>query len=83
MSVKTFKGKIVSTKMQKTVVVAVDMPKRHPIYDKIVKRTKRLKARDEVGVTLGDAVVIEECKPYSKDVSFKVTSKILAKGKEK
>ncbi len=76
MSVKTFKAKVVSTKMQKTVVVAVDMPKRHPIYDKIVKRTKKLKARDEIGVILGDTVVIEECRPYSKDVSFRVIGKV-------
>ena len=83
MSVKTFKGKVVSTKMQKTVVVAVDMPKRHPLYDKIVKRTKKLKARDEVGVALGDGVIIEECRPYSKEVSFKVVSKISVEEKGK
>lgn len=83
MSVKTLKGKVVSNKMQKTVVVAVDMPKRHPIYDKIVKRTKRLKARDEIGVKDGDMVIIEECKPYSKEVSFKVASKISVEGKGK
>lgn len=75
MSAKRFKGKIVSDKMQKTVIVAVDMSKRHPIYDKVVKRTKRLKARNETDAVLGDMVVIEECKPFSKEVTFKVVEK--------
>lgn len=81
MSVKTFKGKIVSNKMQKTVVVAVEMPKRHPIYDKVIKNTKRFKARDEIGLSVGDEVIIEECKPYSKEVSFRIVGKI--SGEEK
>ena len=82
MSTKTFKGKVVSAKMQSTVVVAVEMPKRHPIYDKIIKNTVRLKARNEMGVVLGDEVIIEECKPYSKEVSFKVIDKISVEGKK-
>lgn len=82
MSAKIFKGKVVSTKMQKTVIVAVEFPKRHPIYDKIVKNTTRLKARDEIGVALGDQVIIEECKPYSKEVSFKVIDRIAVEGKK-
>lgn len=69
---KIFKGKVVSTKMQKTVVVVVDMPKMHPIYKKTVKYTKRFKARDELGVKLGDTVIIEESKPFSKEVTWKV-----------
>jgi small subunit ribosomal protein S17 len=69
---KIFKGKVVSTKMQKTVVVVVDMPKMHPIYKKAVKYTKRFKARDELGVKLGDTVIIEESKPFSKEVTWKV-----------
>lgn len=76
MSVKTFKGKIVSNKMQKTVVVAVEMPKKHPIYDKAIKSTKRIKAHDDIGLSVGDEVIIEECKPYSKKVSFKVVGEI-------
>jgi small subunit ribosomal protein S17 len=76
MNLKTFKGKIVSDKMQKTVVVAVEMPERHPIYEKVIKKTKRFKARDEVGVSIGDEVIIEECKPFSKEVSFRVVGKI-------
>ena len=76
MSVKTFKGKVISNKMQKTVVVAVDLPKKHPIYGKNIKNTRRFKARDDVGLAVGDEVIIEECRPYSKNVSFRVVGKI-------
>lgn len=69
---KVLTGKIVSTKMQKTVVVAVDVPKRHPIYKKIMKNTRKFKARDEIGVKEGDIVRIEESRPFSKEVTWKV-----------
>ncbi len=69
---KKIKGKVVSTKMDKTIVVAVDMSKRHPIYRKIMKNTRRFKARDELGAKLNDMVLIEECRPYSKQVTWKV-----------
>jgi len=62
--------------MTKTVVVAVEMPKRHPIYEKTIKNTKRIKARDDIGLSVGDEVIIEECRPFSKEVSFKVIGKI-------
>ncbi|MFC1700075.1 30S ribosomal protein S17 [Patescibacteria group bacterium] len=77
---KRIKGKVVSNKMQKTVVVAVDKRVRHPMYEKVLKRTRRFKARDEIGVKMGDQVVIEECRPLSKEVSFKVIEVL---GKEK
>ena len=76
MSVKTFKGKVVSNKMQKTIVVAIEMPKRHPVYEKVIKSTKRIKARNDIELSVGDMVIIEECRPFSKEVSFKVLSKI-------
>lgn len=69
---KLLKGTVVSTKMQNTVVVAVERKKRHSLYEKVIRRTKRFKARDGVGVSLGDKVVIEECRPFSKEVHFKV-----------
>jgi small subunit ribosomal protein S17 len=72
MSKKRIKGKIVSDKMQKTVVVEVAMSQRHPVYGKVVKRTRRFKARNETEAKLGDVVFIEECRPYSKQVSWKV-----------
>ncbi|MFA6981570.1 MAG: 30S ribosomal protein S17 [Patescibacteria group bacterium] len=72
MSKRIFEGTVVSDKMEKTVVVAVDIPKRHRIYNKTMRNTKRFKARDEMGAHEGDWVRIEECKPYSKETSWKV-----------
>lgn len=81
MSSKKFKGKIVSAKMLKTVVVAVELPKRHPIYDKVVKNTRRFKARNEINAVLGNNVLIQECKPFSKDVTWKVVEVLDSKVK--
>ncbi|MFH1648384.1 MAG: 30S ribosomal protein S17 [Patescibacteria group bacterium] len=77
---KKIKGKVVSNKMQKTVVVSVESKVRHPMYEKVMKKTRRFKARDEIGVKMGDEVIIEECKPLSKEVCFKVIEVL---GKEK
>ncbi len=79
MAKKTFKGSVVSDKMQKTVVVAVELPKKHPLYNKEIKNTKRFKARNEVDAKLNDIVVIEECRPYSKEVTWKVVEVVSAK----
>jgi small subunit ribosomal protein S17 len=78
-STKKLTGKIVSNKMQKTVVVAVEMHKKHPIYSKIVKNTRRFKARNDSDAKLNDLVVIEECSPFSKEVSWKVVGKVKEK----
>lgn len=60
-------GVVVSTKMEKTVVVAVTRIYLHPKYRKYVRRRARYQAHDEHGVCgLGDQVVIEECRPMSK-----------------
>ncbi|OGC50467.1 30S ribosomal protein S17 [candidate division WWE3 bacterium RIFCSPHIGHO2_01_FULL_40_23] len=67
---KQFIGMVVSDKMQKTVVVSVEMPKRHPLYSKMIKNTRRFKAHNEIGAKKGDKVRIEECRPISKDKSF-------------
>ena len=66
------KGKVISNKMQSTVVVGVDRPKRHTVYNKLIKLTKKYKAHDDIGVNEGDIVRIEESKPYSKEVKWKV-----------
>ena len=66
------KGKVVSDKMEKTVVVKIDFSKRHSVYSKPVKKNKRLKARDEMGAKVGSEVIVEECAPYSKEVTWKV-----------
>ncbi len=66
------KGLVVSDKMEKTVVVKIDFSKRHPVYSKPVKTNKRLKARDDLGAKIGAEVIVEECAPYSKQVTWKV-----------
>lgn len=61
-------GRVVSDKMQKTVVVAVDYPRRHRLYNKVMTRTSRFKAHDENNdCKVGDIVRIEESRPLSKD----------------
>jgi len=70
-------GKVVSDKMAKTVVVAVLRVKRHPIYKKSYRVTKRYKAHDEKGeYKEGDQVIIQEVRPLSKDKRFVVVKKI-------
>ena len=66
---KTRTGKVVSNKMQKTIVVAVEDHVRHPLYGKIVKRTYKLKAHDENNdCNIGDTVKVMETRPLSKDL---------------
>ena len=72
MAKKIFTGKVVSDKMQKTAVVAVEMHKSHSVYNKAVKNTRRFKARNEIGAKTGDTVIIEESPPYSRGVTFKI-----------
>lgn len=61
-------GRVVSDKMQKTIVVAVDYPRKHPLYGKTMTRTSRFKAHDENNdCKVGDIVRIEESRPLSKD----------------
>ncbi|MDD2430749.1 MAG: 30S ribosomal protein S17 [Firmicutes bacterium] len=70
---KTRVGEVVSDKMDKTVVVEVVRLYAHPLYKKRVKTTKRYKAHDEANeCRVGDKVRIEECRPISKDKSWKV-----------
>ncbi|PIP27275.1 MAG: 30S ribosomal protein S17 [Candidatus Moranbacteria bacterium CG23_combo_of_CG06-09_8_20_14_all_39_10] len=67
------KGVVVSDKMAKTVVVAVDSFKTHPKYKKKYKSTKKYKAHDEEGkYKVGDLVEIIPCRPMSKDKCYKV-----------
>lgn len=70
---KTRVGTVVSDKMQKTVVVAIERRVRHPVYGKMMTRTKKLKAHDEQNsAKLGDTVRIMETRPLSKDKRFRV-----------
>ena len=78
---KTRVGKVISDKMDKTVVVAIQDNVRHPLYKKIIKRTVRLKAHDEENAcAAGDKVQIMETRPLSKDKRWRVVS-ILEKAK--
>lgn len=70
-------GTVVSDKMDKTVVVKVDMRKRHAKYKKSYTMSTKFKAHDEQNeYHVGDKVVIEATRPISKDKKFKVISKI-------
>jgi small subunit ribosomal protein S17 len=78
---KTRVGTVVSDKMDKTVVVAIEDSVRHPLYKKIIKRTVKFKAHDEQNACgVGDTVEIMETRPLSKDKNWRVT-KIIEKAK--
>jgi len=70
---KTRTGIVVSDKMTKTVVVAIERRVKHPVYGKMMTRTKKLKAHDEENsAKTGDTVRIMETRPLSKDKRFRV-----------
>ena len=70
---KTRVGRVVSDKMDKTVVVAVETPKRHPLYKKTLKRSVKYKAHDENNqCRLGDTVRIIETRPLSRQKRWRV-----------
>ena len=74
---KQLTGNIISNKMQKTVVVRVERLKEHPKYKRRFKVHKNYKAHIDQGeYTVGDKVVIEECRPISKDKKWKVIKKL-------
>ena len=78
---KTRVGKVVSDKMDKTVVVAIEDNVRHPLYKKIIKRTVKFKAHDEQNACgVGDKVIIMETRPLSKDKRWRVVE-IIEKAK--
>ena len=70
---KTRTGKVVSNKMDKTIVVAVENNVKHPVIGKIVKRTYKLKAHDETNTcNIGDTVKVMETRPLSKDKRWRL-----------
>lgn len=70
---KTRVGKVVSNKMDKTIVVAIEDRVAHPIYKKIVKKTYKLKAHDEQNACgIGDKVKVMETRPISKDKRWRL-----------
>jgi small subunit ribosomal protein S17 len=71
---KTFTGKIISLKMNKTAVVEVTRKVPHPLYKKLLKRTTKFKAdTNDLTLEVGQKVIITETKPISKDKFFIVT----------
>ena len=78
---KTRTGKVVSNKMDKTVVVAIKDNVKHPLYKKIMKRTVKFKAHDEENACgIGDKVQVMETRPLSKDKHWRVVE-IIEKAK--
>lgn len=74
---KTRTGKVVSNKMDKTIVVAIVDHVKHPLYGKIVKRTYKLKAHDENNeCNMGDTVKVMETRPLSKDKRWRLVEVI-------
>ena len=78
---KTRVGKVVSNKMDKTVVVSIEDNVKHPLYKKIIKKTVKLKAHDENNQCgIGDRVLVMETRPLSKDKRWRVVE-IIEKAK--
>lgn len=70
---KTRVGKVVSDKMDKTIVVAIENRVRHPLYKKIINKTYKLKAHDELNdCKIGDRVRVMETRPLSKDKRWRL-----------
>lgn len=78
---KTRTGKVISDKMDKTVVVAIETRVKHPLYGKMMKRTLKVKAHDENNECgIGDTVRVMETRPLSKDKRWRV-AEIVEKAK--
>ncbi|MBF0283007.1 MAG: 30S ribosomal protein S17 [Magnetococcales bacterium] len=76
MAKRIMQGVVVSDKMEKTVVVRIDRKVQHPLYGKIITRSKNYKAHDEANTyKTGDVVQIQESRPLSKDKHWTVLGK--------
>ncbi len=76
---RTVSGKVTSDKSSKTVTVLVDRRVKHPLYGKIISRSKKYRVHDEANEgQVGDIVLIEECRPISKTKSWRVV-KVLSR----
>ena len=74
---KTKIGKVISDKMEKTIVVAIEESVKHPLYGKVVKRTYKLKAHDEENTCgIGDKVKVMETRPLSRDKRWRLVEVI-------
>ena len=69
--IRTLQGKVISAKMDKSIIVAIERKVKHPLYGKFMKRTTKLHAHDETNqCNEGDVVSIKECRPLSKTKSW-------------
>lgn len=75
-------GVVISTKMQKTIVVNVESVRPHPLYHKSVKRTKKFHVHDELGAKVGDKVEFKETKPLSRSKRWIVVKVLPQKVKQ-
>ncbi len=73
---KAITATVVSTKMNKTAVVVVTSAWSHPLYQKIVRRSKKFLVHDELGVKVGDTVLLKEIRPISKNKHLAITEVI-------
>jgi len=72
---KEFEGIVVSNKMDKTIVVKIETSAPHPLYKKVIKRSKKIKAHDEQNeCSIGDKVLIAETRPLSRDKHFRLVA---------
>lgn len=72
---RTLSGRVVSNKMDKTIVVMIERKVKHPLYGKIIKRSTKVHAHDENNeCNIGDTVTVVESRPQSKTKSFKLVS---------
>ncbi|MBI1800534.1 MAG: 30S ribosomal protein S17 [Chloroflexi bacterium] len=76
---RVFTGRVVSNKMQKTVVVVVERTRRHPLYGKVMRVRNRFKAHTEAPLNVGDTVKITESRPLSREKHWMV-SEVVTKG---
>lgn len=79
---KIFTGKVIGTKMQKTATVEVVRMLAHPMYGKLVKKTRKYQVHDEIGTTVGDTVKFVACRPISKLKKWKILE-VVGEKKEK
>ncbi len=79
---KVLRAEVVSNRMDKTVVVECVNKRAHPLYHKIVRSSKKHKAHTERDLSIGDIVEIEQCKPISKDKTWRVINVLKEKSKK-
>lgn len=79
--IRTLQGRVVSDKMEKSIVVAIERMVKHPVYGKFIKRTTKLHVHDENNECgIGDVVEIRECRPLSKTKSWTLVSRCRESG---